>query len=115
MLIMRRLVEQAELEDKIAATDVSFNRNTDIAWMHFECLPEILTSLYWVVKSDGSRCARRPPDMLLLDEPTNHLDAESVACQNATLRNMVVLSSCHSRSLFLIMYKDLKSITEEGA
>jgi ATP-binding cassette ChvD family protein len=74
---------QAELEDKIAATDAwSLDRNVEIAMDALRCPPDDADVS---VLSGGER--RRvalcrlllsAPDLLLLDEPTNHLDAESV-------------------------------------
>jgi ATP-binding cassette ChvD family protein len=74
---------QAELEDKIAATDAwSLERNVAIAMDALRCPPDDAD----VTKLSGGERRRvalcrlllSHPDLLLLDEPTNHLDAESV-------------------------------------
>ena len=74
---------QADLEDKIAATDAwSLERNVGIAMDALRCPPDDAD----VTKLSGGERRRvalcrlllSHPDLLLLDEPTNHLDAESV-------------------------------------
>ena len=74
---------QAELEDKIAATDAwSLERNVEIAMDALRCPPNDadVTTLSGGERRRVALCRLllSRPDLHLLDEPTNHLDAESV-------------------------------------
>ncbi|MCC6224939.1 MAG: energy-dependent translational throttle protein EttA [Microthrixaceae bacterium] len=76
--------EQAELEDRIAATDAwNLERNVEIAMDALRCPPgdAEVASLSGGERRRVALCRLllQRPDLLLLDEPTNHLDAESVA------------------------------------
>jgi sulfate-transporting ATPase len=76
-------VEQAALEDRIAAADAwNLERNVDIAMDALRCPPDDaeVTRLSGGEKRRVALCRLllQHPDLLLLDEPTNHLDAESV-------------------------------------
>ncbi|CAB4873505.1 unannotated protein [freshwater metagenome] len=97
-------VLQAELEDKIAATDAwSLERNVEIAMDALRCPPNDSD----VTKLSGGERRRvalcrlllSHPDLLLLDEPTNHLDAESVEWLERFLKdyNGTVVAITHDR------------------
>jgi energy-dependent translational throttle protein EttA len=75
---------QAELEDKISATDAwNLERNVEIAMDALRCPPgdADVTNLSGGERRRVALCRLllSRPDLLLLDEPTNHLDAESVS------------------------------------
>jgi energy-dependent translational throttle protein EttA len=76
--------EQAELQEKIEATDAwDLQRTVEIAMDALRCpLPDsAVTKLSGGERRRVALCKLllQKPDLLLLDEPTNHLDAESVA------------------------------------
>ncbi|MCD7851079.1 MAG: energy-dependent translational throttle protein EttA [Parabacteroides sp.] len=74
---------QAELQDKIDATDAwNLDSRLDRAMDALRCPPEdqVVETLSGGEKRRVALCRLllQQPDVLLLDEPTNHLDAESI-------------------------------------
>ena len=97
-------VLQADLEDKIAATDAwSLERNVEIAMDALRCPPNDsdVTTLSGGERRRVALCRLllSHPDLLLLDEPTNHLDAESVEWLERFLKdyNGTVVAITHDR------------------
>ena len=95
---------QADLEDKIAATDAwSLERNVEIAMDALRCPPDDadVTTLSGGERRRVALCRLllSRPDLLLLDEPTNHLDAESVEWLERFLKDYAgtVVAITHDR------------------
>ena len=100
----RLIAEQAELQEKIDATDAwSLERTLEIA-MDALRLPPADADVSTLSGGEKRRVALcrlllQKPDLLLLDEPTNHLDAESVAWLERTLQDYqgTVVAVTHDR------------------
>ena len=95
---------QADLEDKITATDAwSLERNVEIAMDALRCPPDDadVTTLSGGERRRVALCRLllSRPDLLLLDEPTNHLDAESVEWLERFLKDYAgtVVAITHDR------------------
>ena len=95
---------QAELQDKIDATDAwNLDSRLERAMDALRCPPADadVTKLSGGEKRRVALCRLllQKPDMLLLDEPTNHLDAESVAWLEHHLKdyNGTVVMVTHDR------------------
>jgi energy-dependent translational throttle protein EttA len=98
------LAEQADLQDKIDATDAwDLDRQLEIAMDALRCPPSEsgVTNLSGGEKRRVALCKLllSKPDLLLLDEPTNHLDAESVGWLERFLKDYAgtVVAVTHDR------------------
>ncbi|MCC8198582.1 MAG: energy-dependent translational throttle protein EttA [Tannerellaceae bacterium] len=95
---------QAELQDKIDATDAwNLDSRLDRAMDALRCPPEdqVVETLSGGEKRRVALCRLllQQPDVLLLDEPTNHLDAESIDWLEQHLQQYAgtVISITHDR------------------
>jgi energy-dependent translational throttle protein EttA len=98
------LAEQADLQDKIDATNAwDLDRQLEIAMDALRCPPSdaAVTNLSGGEKRRVALCQLllSKPDLLLLDEPTNHLDAESVGWLERFLKDYTgtVVAVTHDR------------------
>ena len=98
------LAEQADLQDKIDATNAwDLDRQLDIAMDALRCPPgdADVSKLSGGEKRRVALCKLllSKPDLLLLDEPTNHLDAESVGWLERFLQDYpgTVVAVTHDR------------------